>query len=171
MMPNRSTDILFQLMKTLEKSEKRHFKLYIKRSSGNEDLKIVRLFDALDKMNDYDEPTLLKKLPGVEKARLNLTSRRLTVAWREQATSPDHFIGELERIEVQSGDQAVLCRVSIGATQAASGEVDGRAVVQRADEALYLAKARGRDRFFSFEMQQDSIDQAPQAATSGNSAA
>ena len=70
MMPNRSADILFQLMQTLEKSEKRHFKLYIKRSSGNEDLKIVRLFDALDKMHDYDETVLLKKLPGVTKPQL-----------------------------------------------------------------------------------------------------
>ena len=61
MMPNRSTDILLQLIHTLEKSEKRHFKLYIKRSSGKEDLKIIRLFDALDKMQDYDEKLLLKK--------------------------------------------------------------------------------------------------------------
>jgi tetratricopeptide (TPR) repeat protein len=62
MMANRSADILFQLIKSLEKSEKRHFKLYIKRSSGNEDLKIVQLFDALDKMQDYDEKLLMKKL-------------------------------------------------------------------------------------------------------------
>jgi tetratricopeptide (TPR) repeat protein len=70
MMPNRSTDILFQLIKSLEKAEKRHFKLYIKRSSGNEDLKIVRLFDALDKLKEYDEKLLLKKLPGVTKPQL-----------------------------------------------------------------------------------------------------
>ena len=69
-MPNRSTDILFQLIKSLEKAEKRHFKLYIKRSSGNEDLKIVRLFDAIDKLNDYDDKLLLKKLDGVTKPQL-----------------------------------------------------------------------------------------------------
>lgn len=70
MMPNRNTDILFQLIKSLEKAEKRHFKLYIKRSSGNEDLKIVRLFDAVDKLKDYDEKALLKKLEGVTKPQL-----------------------------------------------------------------------------------------------------
>ncbi len=69
-MPNRSTDILFQLIKSLKKAEKRHFKLYIKRSSGNEDLKIVRLFDAIDKLNDYDDKLLLKKLDGVTKPQL-----------------------------------------------------------------------------------------------------
>ena len=70
MMPNRSTDILFLLIKSLEKAEKRHFKLYIKRSSGKEDLKIVRLFDALDKQKEYDEKALLKKLEDVNKPQL-----------------------------------------------------------------------------------------------------
>lgn len=59
-MPNRSTDAVFQLVKSLEKAEKRNFKLYIKRNSGGEDLKIVQLFDALDKMQEYDENQLLK---------------------------------------------------------------------------------------------------------------
>lgn len=70
MMPNRTTDILFQLIKSLEKAEKRHFKLYIKRSSGNENLKIVRLFDVVDKLNEYDEKKLLKKMDEVTKPQL-----------------------------------------------------------------------------------------------------
>ncbi len=75
MMPNRTADILFQLIKSLEKAEKRHFKLYIKRSSGKEELKIVRLFDALDKQKEYDEKGLLKKLAGITKPQLaNLKS-------------------------------------------------------------------------------------------------
>lgn len=69
-MPSRFSDILFQLIKSLEKSEKRHFKLYIKRSSGNEDLKIVQLFDTLDKMDDYDETYLMKRMKGVTKPQL-----------------------------------------------------------------------------------------------------
>jgi hypothetical protein len=51
-MSKRSNDILFQLIQSLEKAEKRHFKLYIKRSSSNENLKIVQLFDAIDKMSE-----------------------------------------------------------------------------------------------------------------------
>lgn len=69
-MSNRSPDILFQLIKSLEKAEKRHFKLYIKRSSAKGDLKIVRLFDAIDNLDEYDEKYLLKKLPGTEKRQL-----------------------------------------------------------------------------------------------------
>jgi hypothetical protein len=69
-MSNSFSDILFQLVKTLEKSEKRHFKLYIKRSSAKQELKIVQLFDALDKMDDYDEAYLLKRLKGITKPQL-----------------------------------------------------------------------------------------------------
>jgi hypothetical protein len=70
MMSNRSPDILFQLIHSLEKAEKRHFKLYIKRSSAREDLKIVQLFDAVAALKEYDEKQLLKKLPGVQKPQL-----------------------------------------------------------------------------------------------------
>ena len=42
-MPTRYTDTLFQLVHSLEKSEKRAFKLYIKRNSAKEDLKIIQL--------------------------------------------------------------------------------------------------------------------------------
>lgn len=70
-MSNRHTDILHQLIHTLEKAEKRHFKLYIKRSSARQDLKIVQLFDALDKLSVYDEKLLIKKLPGIEKPQLH----------------------------------------------------------------------------------------------------
>ena len=71
MMSNRAPDILFQLIHSLEKAEKRHFKLYIKRSSSKEELKIVQLFDAIDKMKDYDEKALLKKLNGITKPQLS----------------------------------------------------------------------------------------------------
>ncbi len=69
-MANRFMDSLFQLIHSLQKSEKRNFKLYIKRSSGKEDLKIIQLFDAIDKLNEYDEKALLKKLPDITKTQL-----------------------------------------------------------------------------------------------------
>ena len=68
---NRSNDALFQLIKSLEKSEKRNFKLFVKRNSGSEDLKSIQLFDALDKMNDYNEVVLLKKNPSITKSQLS----------------------------------------------------------------------------------------------------
>lgn len=70
-MPNLSSDELFQLVKTLEKAEKRNFKLYVKRNAATEDLKIIQLFDAMDKMEVFDEDLLLKKNKGIRKAQLS----------------------------------------------------------------------------------------------------
>lgn len=69
-MSNRNNDILFQLIHSLSKAEKRNFKLYSKRNSVNSDLKIIELFDALDKLPDYDEVLLLKKLTSIKKPQL-----------------------------------------------------------------------------------------------------
>ena len=69
-MANRFADSLFQLIHSLKKSEKRNFKLYIKRSSAREDLKIIQLFDAFDKLKEYDEQLLLKKLRSISKSQL-----------------------------------------------------------------------------------------------------
>lgn len=70
-MPNRRTDELFQLIHSLEKSEKRSFKLFMNRNSGGEDLKVLTLFDALDKMDEYDEAALLKKNKNIAKQQLS----------------------------------------------------------------------------------------------------
>ncbi len=70
-MPNRASDTLFQLVKSLKKSEKRNFKLYVKRNTASEDLKIIYLFDALDKMEVYDEAELLKKNKRLSKQQLS----------------------------------------------------------------------------------------------------
>lgn len=70
-MPNRSTDALFQLVHSLQKQEKRNFKLYIKRNSSNEDLKVIQLFDAIDSITEYDEEIILKKAKSVTKQQLS----------------------------------------------------------------------------------------------------
>ena len=69
-MPNRSTDALFQLIHSLQKSEKRNFKLYVQRNSSNNDLKVVQLFDAIDKMSTYDENALITKTASIKKQQL-----------------------------------------------------------------------------------------------------
>lgn len=71
MMSNRSVDSLFMLIKSLEKAEKRHFKLYINRSSARSgELKVVRLFDLIDKQKSPNEEQLLKRMTGVTKSQL-----------------------------------------------------------------------------------------------------
>ena len=107
MMPNRITDALFQLIKSLEKAEKRNFKLYIKRSSTKEDLKIVQLFDALDKLNDYDEKPLLKKLPSIEKPQL----ANLKTHLYKQILASLRLLKSTDSIDLQLNEQLDYARI------------------------------------------------------------
>jgi tetratricopeptide (TPR) repeat protein len=54
-MPKTQKESLFRLVKSLSKSEKRQFKLYVNRFESNTDKKFIALFDLLDKMSVYDE--------------------------------------------------------------------------------------------------------------------
>ncbi len=60
-MTNEQKDNLFVLIKSLTKSEKRQFTLYVGRMGSNEDSKFLNLFQLLDKMSTYDEKIILKK--------------------------------------------------------------------------------------------------------------
>lgn len=53
-------DNLFLLVKSLTKSEKRQFKLYVGRLDVNSDSKFLNLFNVLDKAQVYDELVILK---------------------------------------------------------------------------------------------------------------
>ena len=106
-MSNRSTDSLFQLIKSLHKAEKRHFKLYIKRSSAKEDLKIVELFDALDKLAEYDERILLKKLPSIQKPQLNNIKTHLY----KQVLASLRDLKSTDTLELQLSEQLDNARI------------------------------------------------------------
>jgi hypothetical protein len=107
MMPKRFTDTLFQLVHSLEKSEKRNFKLYIKRSSGNENLKIIELFDALDKLDEYDETVLLKKLPSIKKPQLS----NVKVHLYRQLLASLRLLKSTESIDMQINEQLDYARI------------------------------------------------------------
>ncbi|HKZ66832.1 MAG TPA: hypothetical protein VJ111_10770, partial [Chitinophagaceae bacterium] len=106
-MPNRSTDALFQLVKSLEKSEKRNFKLYVKRNSSSENLKTIQLFDALDKMNDYDEPLLLKKNKTISKQQLSNIKAQLY----RQILSSLRIIKDENNIDIRLHEQMDYARI------------------------------------------------------------
>ena len=106
-MPNRPTDALFQLIKSLKKSEKRNFKLYVKRNSATEDLKIIQLFDALDKMEDYDEELLLKKNPSIKKLQLS----NLNASLYRQILSSLRLIKDEDNIDIQLHEQMDYARI------------------------------------------------------------
>ena len=106
-MPNRTTDALFQLVKSLKKSEKRNFKLYVKRNSSIEDLKIIQLFDALDKLNDYDEEQILKKNHSIKKQQLSNMKAHLY----KQILSSLRLIKDENNIDIQLHEQMDYARI------------------------------------------------------------
>ena len=106
-MPNRSADPLFQLICSLHKAEKRNFKLYINRSSGKEDLKIVQLFDAIDKLKEYDETVLLKKLPSIKKQQLSNLKAHLY----KQVLASLRLLRNDDSIDIQLHEQLDYARI------------------------------------------------------------
>lgn len=106
-MPNRSTDTLFQLIKSLEKGEKRNFKLYATRNASSEELKIVQLFDALDKMDSYDETLLLKRNSNIKKQQLSNLKAHL---YKQILNSLRH-INDDSYIDMQLHEQMDYARI------------------------------------------------------------
>ncbi|WP_299757552.1 hypothetical protein [uncultured Pontibacter sp.] len=69
-MSNTSQDAVFQLIKSMARSEKRHFRLLATRQGSSGDIKFLQLFDALDGTSDYDEERVLRQVPGIRKVQL-----------------------------------------------------------------------------------------------------
>ncbi|HEX8462945.1 MAG TPA: hypothetical protein VF623_16035, partial [Segetibacter sp.] len=106
-MPNRSTDALFQLINSLEKSEKRNFKLYVTRNTATEDLKIIQLFDALDKMSQYDEELLLKRNPSIKKLQLS----NIKASLYKQLLASLRILKSHENIDIELHEQLDYARI------------------------------------------------------------
>lgn len=70
-MPKQKTDDLIQLIKSLTRAEKRHFRLFVGRNQASEELLFLQLFDFLDKYKEYDEEMILRKLPAIKKSQLS----------------------------------------------------------------------------------------------------
>jgi tetratricopeptide (TPR) repeat protein len=76
-MPKHRTDQLFDLIKSMTKSEKRTFKLYAKRLTSNEGGLFLQLFDMLEKQKEYNEDELFKHSKTIQKSQLSNLKRHL----------------------------------------------------------------------------------------------
>lgn len=70
-MAKQRTDDLVQLINSLSRAEKRHFRLFVRRNQTNDDILFLQLFDFLEKYNQYNEELILKKLPEIKKRQLS----------------------------------------------------------------------------------------------------
>jgi len=102
-MPNSSNDPLYLLIKSLSKSEKRNFKLFVNRLQSNEDSKFMVLFDVLDKQNEYSEEKIFQKTSDITKAQLsNLKAhlyKQILQSLRMNASNQDLDIYLREQID------------------------------------------------------------------------
>ncbi|MGB1206678.1 MAG: hypothetical protein ACPG5B_13590 [Chitinophagales bacterium] len=57
---------LFQLIKSLSKSEKRYFKVFVGKHSSGAEKNYVQLFDAIDRQNTFEEASLLHYLKSLK---------------------------------------------------------------------------------------------------------
>jgi hypothetical protein len=98
-----NTDPLYQLIKSLSKSEKRNFKLYVNRIQSNEDSKFMVLFDVIDKQTDYNEDKILLKANDISKTQLsNLKAhlyKQILMSLRLNASNQDLDIYIHEQID------------------------------------------------------------------------
>ncbi len=69
-MPTKSPEPVFQLIKSLTRTEKRHFRLFTNRPGASEDLKFLLLFDALDALDTADDAAVLAQVPSLKRAQL-----------------------------------------------------------------------------------------------------
>lgn len=106
-MPNKQTDPLFQLIKSLNKAEKRNFKLYAQRNTSAEDLKTIQLFDGLDKLALYDEDKLLLKQPALKKQQLS----NLKSALYKQIMGSLRLLEDKGNIDIQLHEQMDYARI------------------------------------------------------------
>ncbi len=70
MATNEKQDNLFLLIKSLNKAEKRNFKLFATRLDGNTDAKFIALFDCLDHLDRYDQKAILQRCKSITKQQL-----------------------------------------------------------------------------------------------------
>jgi hypothetical protein len=69
-MSSKNSDQLFQLIQSLSKGEKRHFKLFATRHKGGENAKFLKLFDMINAQKEYSEDKILSKEKSIHPDQL-----------------------------------------------------------------------------------------------------
>lgn len=103
-------DQLISLVKSLTKAEKRNFKLYVNRSQSKSDVKFVQLFDVVDKLDEWEDQTILKKIPAITKVQLANLKRHLYI----QILKSLRIIHIQKNIDIEIREQIDFARILYG---------------------------------------------------------
>ena len=88
-MSKTSSPDLYELITSLSKAEKRHFKVFSQKHVIGDDNKYVLLFDAIEAQAEYDEVALINvftHFPSLKKRLYDSVLRSLAVFYSEQST-------------------------------------------------------------------------------------
>ena len=105
-MTSKARDHLFLLIKSLEKAEKRNFKLYAQRS-GSKEMKFLQLFDILDQMKQFDEAEARQQMSGMTPSQFANTKRNLSA----QIMKSLRLIYSEKEIDIQINEQLDYAKI------------------------------------------------------------
>lgn len=101
-MSGKVNEALFDLIRSMSKSEKRYFKLMSSRHTIGDENNYVRLFDYIDRQTHYDEDELQKHFKGEAFLnRLSITKKRLY----------DHVLSALDSFHAGASVEAQLFKM------------------------------------------------------------
>ncbi len=101
-MSNKVNEALFDLIQSMTKSEKRYFKLLSSRHSIGGENNYIKLFDAIEKQDEYDEEELFILFEGEALLnRFSITKKRLY----------DHILSALDAFHVSNSKEAQLYKM------------------------------------------------------------
>lgn len=187
-------DFLFILIKSLNTSEKRQFKLYVNRLGINIDAKFLLLFSELDKMNEYDERIILEKKISTKQQLSNLKAhlyKQLLVSLRMNPSHQNYRIQLREQLDFanilyQKGlykqalkilDKAKQSALELDEKSIASEIIDlekviesqyiTRSIAGRADELIGQSKALSRQNQYATQLSNLSLKLYSEMLTHG----
>ena len=76
-MPKKGTASLFDLIQSLDKAEKRYFKLYAGSKGADANMIYLKLFDAVEQQKEYNEREIVKQIQPPSKKQFSTTKRYL----------------------------------------------------------------------------------------------
>ncbi len=108
-MPKAIKHQLWRLINSLNKSEKRNFKIYATRSGSNKERKFIKLFDELDRMDSPEEADIMRRM-DLNSGQLSNLKRHL---YQEVLTSL-RLIHISKEIDIEIREQIDFVRILYG---------------------------------------------------------
>lgn len=108
--PSSVNDQVYSLIKSLTKSEKRHFKLYATRTQQkSDDLKFIQLFDLIDKSKQFKDELAQQKI-GIKKSHVASMKRHLY----KQILTSLRLLHKKNNLDIEIREQLDYARILYG---------------------------------------------------------